>query len=85
MPAKSGGSHAAASFVSVFLGTIFSVYLHAHKGIARRLSDTVGSIVNSLLGPEAAAAFSNRIAGILVLSVMISFAWGMAYHYARHE
>lgn len=84
MPVKSGGSHAVASFMSIVLGAILSAYLSAHSRLIHSLSESAGSFLQSVLGARFDAALPPRIAGILAISTVISFVWGVLYHRARH-
>jgi len=80
MPAKSGVSHALASFVTIILGAFISNYLSAHLGVLWGITRSVGGIIAGVTGlnmPEV-------VTGIVVVSTVLSFLWGVAYHVSRH-
>lgn len=82
MPAKTGGSHAIASFVTLIVGTMFSKYLWDIAPPIGQLSLTVISTVRELSG--AAIPVNEQFAGQVVIMVGLSFAWGILYHLNRH-
>jgi hypothetical protein len=80
MPAKTGASHAVASFVTIIIGAFLSNYLSTHSSVLWGLTRRAGDAVTSLLGirlPEV-------MIGIVVIATVLSFLWGIAYHYSRH-
>lgn len=80
MPAKSGLSHGFAAFMSIILGSIISNYLSAHETIFTNITQTTGELVISALGLNQ----SRTVAGMLLISSVLAFLWGMTYHVARH-
>lgn len=80
MPAKSGASHALASFTTILIGAVITNLLSAHSGLLREFSATVGDSVTSVSGVDV----SNTLVGLVVVATVLSFLWGVAYHYARH-
>lgn len=84
MALKSGGSHAIAAFLSVVFGSVLSGYLSAHAGLISRVTETVGVTVLELVSEVASVEIPEAVAGVLTVSVVLSFAWGVVYHYARH-
>jgi len=81
MPAKSGGSHAIAAFLSIVIGALISNFLSAHTGLFRDASQSTGSAVTDVLGLGA----PGQVVGLLVIAMALSFGWGVAYHYARQR
>jgi len=80
MPTKSGLSHGFATFISILLGTVISNYLSAHKTIFTRATRSAGDIFTTSLGINQ----SNTIVGMLLISSVLAFMWGVAYHLARN-
>lgn len=80
MPAKTGASHAAAAFLSILLGTFISDLLDAHLGLIAGASTGIGGLLTSIPG----ISLSDEVAGFLVISTVLAFFWGVAYHYSRH-
>ena len=80
MPAKTGASHAVASFVTIILGAFISNYLSAHSGVLWGLTRSVGGFVVGLTGLD----LPEVVTGIVVIATSLSFLWGVAYHYSRH-
>ena len=77
MPAKTGASHAIASFGSIVLGAYISAHTSLVTGISRSIGDSVLSTVGLSL-PES-------VTGMLLISTALAFLWGIAYHFARHS
>ena len=80
MPARSGASHALASFTTILLGAVISNFLNAHSALLRELSALVGRFATTTTG----VAVSDTTAGLLVIATALSFVWGVAYHVTRH-
>lgn len=80
MPAKSGISHAFAAFTSIILGTFISNYLESHGPVITDITRTVGEVVIKSIG----LSYSKTITGLLIISTILSFFWGVTYHIARH-
>jgi hypothetical protein len=80
MPAKSGLSHALASFVTIIAGAVISGYLSVHASVLWDLTRTAGKMVTWVLGINLPTA----VTGMLVIATVLSFVWGVAYHYSRH-
>ena len=80
MPAKSGASHALAAFTTVVLGAVISNVLNAHSREIRDVSAGIGSLITSATGVDVPSS----LAGLAVVATLLSFLWGVAYHYARH-
>lgn len=80
MPAKSGISHAAAAFLSIIIGVFISNYLAAHDAVLNTISARIGQITTNLIG----TALPSELTGLLIISTLLSFLWGITYHYARH-
>jgi hypothetical protein len=80
MPAKTGASHAVASFVTILLGAFISNYLSAHSSVLWGMTRGAGGTVTSLLGLD----LPEVMTGILVIATGLSFVWGVAYHFSRH-
>jgi len=83
MPAKTGGSHAFASFVTLVVGTMLSKYIW-------NLAPPLGEIallaitgIRTLTG--APLPVNEEFAGTVVVMVAISFVWGVVYHLGRHD
>lgn len=82
MPAKTGGSHAFASFVSLLVGTMLSNYLWQVAPSLGEASVAVMELVRTATG--ASVPVSNQFAGSVVVMVGLSFVWGLVYHLGRH-
>jgi membrane protease YdiL (CAAX protease family) len=80
MPAKTGASHAIASFITIILGAFISNYLSTHSGVLWGLTHAAGGAVASLVGLD----LPEVMTGVLVVATILSFLWGVAYHYQRH-
>lgn len=80
MPAKSGASHALASFITIILGTLISNYLNAHSNLLWGITRSVGGVVIGVTG----LSLPEVVTGIAVVSTVLSFLWGVAYHISRH-
>jgi len=76
MPAKTGASHAIASFGSIVLGA----YISAHTSLVTGLSRSIGESVLSTVG----LSLPESVTGMLLISTGLAFLWGVAYHFARH-
>jgi hypothetical protein len=81
MPAKSGASHASAAFLSIVLGALISNVLSAHAGLLGDTVEGVGSLVATIPG----LSLSEDVTGLLVVSTLLAFLWGVAYHYSQHS
>ncbi|MFT4889964.1 MAG: hypothetical protein ACI9YT_000876 [Halobacteriales archaeon] len=83
MPAKSGASHGIAAFVALVVGTVMSEYL---TNLAPPLGETsmvTIELIRSTTGID--LPMSEQFAGMVVVMVGLSFAWGIVYHYGRHS
>jgi hypothetical protein len=80
MPAKTGASHAFAAFLSIIIGSIISNFLSAHTNLLNSVSESAGKLVVGLTG----ISISEEVTGLLAISSLLAFFWGIAYHYARH-
>lgn len=80
MPAKTGASHAIASFTTIILGAFISNYLSTHSSVLWGLTHSAGETVTSLFGLD----IPEVMTGILVIASLLSFLWGLAYHFSRH-
>ncbi|MFB6151302.1 MAG: hypothetical protein ABEJ40_05795 [Haloarculaceae archaeon] len=81
MPAKTGGSHALATFVSMVVGTVLSKYVWNHTPSLAR----AGVVVRDLVASTTGVTMTRQTTGMLVVVVAVSFAWGVVYHFARHS
>lgn len=79
MPAKSGLSHAFAAFTSILIGSLLTNYLTAHEALLTDLTVAAGRLVIGAAGLDA----PRTVAGLLVVGSVLSFCWGIAYHFAR--
>lgn len=80
MPATSGGSHAAASFLSIVIGVVISEFLSTHADVLADASRAVGTALVGAFG----VSLPTEVAGMVVVATLLSFCWGVAYHYTRH-
>lgn len=80
MPAKSGASHALAAFLSIVLGSVLSNVLSAHTTVIRDVSRSTGGVISAVPG----MSLPDTVTGFLLVAIVISFLWGIAYHFARH-
>ena len=80
MPAKSGGSHAFSSVASVVLSSVLAGYIDTQSGTVAGITEGVGLFVTETLG----IPMPEEVAGMVLLIAVISFVWGVVYHYARH-
>ena len=79
MPAKTGGSHALAAFVSMVVGTVLSKYIWTYTPPLAKVGAAVGDGLRAVTG----VGLSHQQAGALVVVLALSFAWGVVYHVAR--
>lgn len=80
MPAKTGASHAVASFTTIVLGALISNYLSTHSELIHGTTVRVGETLVSLAG----LSLPETVTGFLLISTLLSFVWGVAYHVSRH-
>lgn len=83
MPAKTGGSHAVAAFVTLIVGTTMSKYIWEAAPPLGEASVLAIEVLGAVPGIEVPA--TNQMAGALVLMVGLSFLWGVVYHVGRHS
>ncbi|WP_436908550.1 hypothetical protein [Halosimplex marinum] len=79
MPAKTGGSHALAAFVSTVVGTVLSKYIWAYTPPLAAVGAAVGDALAAV-----GVHLSHRQTGSLVVVVGLSFVWGAVFHLTRH-
>jgi hypothetical protein len=79
MPIKSGLSHGLAAFLSIIIGSLLSTYLNTHSSLIRDSTEVVGRQLAGLLGVQVPAF----VGGVIVIATLLSFAWGVAYHFSR--
>lgn len=82
MPAKTGGSHAIAAFVSLLVGTMISKYLWSVAPPLGEASLTVMRLLRETTG--ATIPVDDTLAGAVIVMVVLSFIWGVVYHVGRH-
>lgn len=82
MPAKSGASHGLAAFVTLIIGTILSKLLWDLVPPLGQISLITVRLIRSMTGTAIPA--NEQFAGTLVVMVVLSFVWGVVYHYGRH-
>lgn len=82
MPAKSGASHAMAAFLSIILGSIISNFLSAHTDLLTNLSERIGG---GFAGAIGVSSLPENAMGLIIISTVLAFLWGVAYHHARHR
>lgn len=80
MAATSGASHAGAALITIILGATIKSLLGSHTELINDISEGIGSTIASVTG----ASLPEELAGILVISTVLAFLWGVAYHHARH-
>ena len=80
VPAKSGASHAVAAFLSILLGGLISDVLGTYASVFSDFSQSLGEPIVGVLG----GSISATTTGHLLIATGLAFAWGVAYHYARH-
>ena len=81
MPAKTGASHAVASFTTILLGAFISNYLSTHSAVLWGVTNAAGETVTSLVGLD----LPKVMTGVLVIATGLSFVWGVAYHFSRRR
>lgn len=82
MPAKSGASHGLAAFVTLIAGTILSKLIWDLVPPLGQVSLFAVKLIRSVTGIR--LPVSEEFAGTLVVMVVLSFIWGVVYHYGRH-
>jgi hypothetical protein len=83
MPAKTGGSHAIASFVTLLAGTLLSKYLWT---VAPPLGEASVAVIRTIrVATGTPIPVDERFAGAVVVMVGLSFVWGLVYHLGRHS
>jgi len=80
MPAKTGTSHALASFVSLIVGSMLSKYVWTYAPPLAEAGVAVGRLLDPLIGTP----LSREVSGGIVLVLALSFVWGVVYHLGRH-
>lgn len=83
MPASSGASHGLAAFVTLIIGAVLSKYVWQLLPPLGQLSLFTIRTIQSLTG--AAIPVNEQIAGMAVVMVLLSFVWGVVYHFSRHS
>ncbi len=83
MALTSGASHGISAFVTLVVGTMLSKYVWDLMPPLGELSLLVIDTVRSTTGIAVPA--SREFAGMLVVMVGLSSAWGIAYHLGRHS
>lgn len=83
MPAKTGASHGVAAFVTLVIGTVMSKYLWDLAPPLGEASMATIELIRSTAGID--LPVSAQFAGMVVVMVGLSFAWGVVYHYGRHS
>jgi uncharacterized membrane protein YoaK (UPF0700 family) len=78
MPAKTGGSHALAAFVSMVVGTVLSKYIWTYTPPLAEVGAAIGDVLGLVGIP-----MSREQAGALVVVLGLSFVWGVVYHVTR--
>lgn len=81
MATTSGLSHAVAAFLSIIIGALLSNFLSAHSALLNRFSEGVGGVIVGITG----ISLSEDVTGLLLVSTVLAFFWGVAYHHARHR
>lgn len=76
MPIRSGLSHA----VSAFLSVLISAYLSAHSAQLQKVTEGVGKFIVEIT----AVPLDSTVAGLIVITTVLTFFWGVAYHHIRH-
>lgn len=76
MPIRSGLSHA----MSAFLAILVSAYLNAHSTILQDVTDAVGKVIVEIT----AVQLDSTVAGLVAITSVLTFLWGVAYHHIRH-
>lgn len=79
MPAKTGGSHALAAFVSMVIGTVLSKYIWTFTPPLAAIGAAIADGL-AVVGVD----LSHQQSGGLVVVVGLSFVWGVVYHVTRH-
>lgn len=82
MPAKTGGSHATASLVTFVIGTVLSKYIWSVAPPLGEVALTSMTVLRSATNLPVPA--SDQAAGTVVVMFVLSFVWGVVYHFSRH-
>jgi len=82
MPAKTGASHGFAAFATLLLGTMLSNVVWTVLPPVGELSMLAMTILDSFIGLEIPT--SEQFAGTIVITVALSFLWGVVYHLGRY-
>ncbi|WP_251342112.1 hypothetical protein [Haloplanus halophilus] len=80
MPAKTGASHALSAFVSLIVGTMLSKYIWTYTPPLAEAGAVAGRHLSAVVGTP----LSRDVTGGLVVVLLLSFVWGVLYHFARH-
>ncbi|MEF8840628.1 MAG: hypothetical protein V5A62_03250 [Haloarculaceae archaeon] len=81
MPAKTGGSHAAAALASLVIGSVLSKYVWTYTPPLAEAAATAGTVLTRVTGTP----FPREFAGVVVVMAALSFLWGVIYHVSRHS
>ena len=82
MPAKTGASHGMSAFVTLVVGTVMSKYLWDLAPPLGEASMATMELIRSTTGVD--LPVNEQFAGMVVVMVALSFAWGIVYHFGRH-
>lgn len=80
MATTSGASHAIAAFIGILISGLISNFLGTYATVFTDLGGVIGETVTGMLGVSLPATTT----GHLLVATILAFAWGVAYHYARH-
>lgn len=82
MPAKTGASHGFAAFATLLVGTMLSKFVWDLLPPLGEISLLTMEFLNEQVGIDVPT--SEQFAGTIVVMVVLSFAWGVVYHFGRH-
>lgn len=83
MAGKSGASHGLAAFVTLLIGTILSKFIWDIAPPVGEVALQITDIIQSTTGAD--IPVNEQFAGTLVVMVILSFVWGVVYHFGRHS
>lgn len=82
MPAKTGASHGIAAFATLLIGTMLSEFVWAVLPPVGKISLLAMSVLDAQVGIDVPT--SEQFAGTIVVTAVLSFLWGVVYHYGRY-
>lgn len=83
MAGTSGASHGLAAFITLIIGSMLSKFVWNLIPPIGEFALFVTDLIKSVTGAN--IPVNEQFSGTLVVMVVLSFIWGVAYHLGRHS